>query len=110
MYKKFIDHFGLKGIFKRKEQPNNVVFLSEAEEQAKREQFELLKNAYVGSDDLSEEHINFLIRIIEDENNRQSVIESKLGQNNWSIRFNFYSNCFVCTIFLRSIKWSTFYY
>lgn len=80
MCKKFIEHYGLKGIFKGKEQPNDVVFLTEEQEQTKKNQFEQLKNEYVGSDDLFEEHINFLNRIIEDENNRQSVIESKLGQ------------------------------
>lgn len=73
-------YFGINEIFQKSKKDESITFLSEEHEKERIKKFNDLKENYSYKKELSEEHVQFLDRIIEDENKRQGVIEGKLGQ------------------------------
>lgn len=75
-----LKYFGVRQLFEKSPINANVIFLSEEEIKKRSALFEQRRKAYVYTQSLSEEHCAFLQRIALDENNRQTIIENKLGQ------------------------------
>lgn len=72
--------FGIQGLFGKRVLPENVTFLTDEEEKKRAEKYDAGLSSYRYTDELSDAHISFLDQVVEDENSRQSIIESKLAQ------------------------------
>lgn len=74
-----VDWYGISTFFKKNQVPEGVKFPTPEEIKEANERFKKLMDSYQYSK-ISEEHFSFVEKLIAEEENRQSIIENKLGQ------------------------------